>query len=413
MLTLLLISLNACAGRISNLPSFPTATVSATSDVLSEVPSREVFTVASQEELMNTVNVINESKDATREFVIQIAPGDYYLGSQPVEVKSKHLDDEKIYTINSGLSMNCNSKLEIHAVDPSNKPRIIFDAVINDVGIHIGGNCSVDITDIEVHSIPASLTSPLDNVEQVYPIRSSIYIEGNEISGRNINLGGVSLFDNVDRSQIIDGNDIEYSGIVIKHAQRAELDNIRMERFYGDGVSFFNVYNAFVRQSTFLRDGERMRSGTAIGSITLGASYLEGDKLTIDGYYKGMNIYPANGASVNGSSLVLKNSTVNNIGGEMYYIVNATNAITTLSNVQHTSPQGVVFPILQSNYADVITSSFILANSNSTRSYFDIDGVPYVVRANKISVLNSSIRNTVSLPLQAIDMLKAQGFRLE
>ena len=80
MLTLLLISLNACAGRISNLPSFPTATVSATSDVLSEVPSREVFTVASQEELMNTVNVINESKDATREFVIQIAPGDYYLG---------------------------------------------------------------------------------------------------------------------------------------------------------------------------------------------------------------------------------------------------------------------------------------------------------------------------------------------
>ncbi|MCA9379697.1 hypothetical protein KC675_00805 [Candidatus Dojkabacteria bacterium] len=408
---LLVASMSACDGDIQNLPA--TAHGLNNHQFTEKLPVESHFLqVNNEEQLYNAIELINRNADSTTEYHIEIAPGDYYLKTTQVEAQSKHLDDNSPHFINTGISLNCNSSIKLTGMEGAPLPRLIFDGLESDVGLYITGDCDIDISNIEIHTIPvvASAEQLISLGDSV--VRSAIYLEGTIASNRSVSIHDVSLFDNVDRSALLEGNDIESTGIIIKHAERANLDRIRLERFYGDGVSFFNVRNAVVSNSRFLRDGARMRSGTAIGTITLTGSSLEGRDLDIEGYYKGMNIYPANGASVNGSSIVLKNSNVNNNGGEMFYIVNATNAITTLSNVQHTSPQGVVYPILQCNYADVISSSFMIANARPGRSYFDFDGVPYVVRANNISVLNSSISNSDSLPLQAIDILKAQGFVL-
>lgn len=406
------IGMYACDARPENLPNSGPIEVSGRTDFSQELVKNQRFFVTNQFELENAVNIINDNDDDSINFEIEISAGIYELGVHDTEIRSKHLDDETIQPIKAGLIINTDSNLIIKAADSSNKPQFSVDGVNNDVGILVNGSGDVTIRDIEIHTKPTSI-NPTDNpINSQNSVRAALYLGGDQISPKVIKIDDVSCFDNVDRSAFKDELNVEYTGIIVKNAQRAEINNIRLERFYSDGISLFNVFTVNANNLHIIRDGARMRSGVVVGLITTGTSYMEINNLHAEGYYKGINVWPSNGLNVDQDTLVLRKAKFINNSGNMYYLTNVTEGNVILDSVENDGIDGVAFPVLASLYANISNSSFTLMKRDPFLLYPQVLGAPSVVRTGTQTINNSSIINHEYLPAEARDILTLQGFSL-
>lgn len=412
MASLLALAMVACDGKVSSLPTAFIPEVSGQTNSSHEALNTHVFNVTNQVELESAVQIINESVDDSINYEINLTHGEYNLGRQITEVESKHLDDDQKHQVSAGLVINTNSNLTIRAAEPNNKPVFRVDGINNDVGILINGLGSVTIADIEIHTIEGAANPTNNPIDTSNSVRAALYIGGDQISSKRVKIEGVSCFDNVDRSAFQDELNVEYSGIIIKHAQRADIENVRLERFYGDGVSLFDVFSAYLSNLHIIRDGSRLRSGVVVGMIATGTSFLEINNLYAEGFYKGINIWPSNGFEVEQNTVVLKNAEFVNNSAEMFYLVNAAGGGVELINVKNRGIYGVAFPILQANNAEIENSEFTLLPRDPFWVYPEI-WPPYVVRANTSRVINSSIINYLHLSPEVQETLKNQGFSLK
>ena len=242
MASLLALAMVACDGKVSSLPTAFIPEVSGQTNSSHEALNTHVFNVTNQVELESAVQIINESVDDSINYEINLTHGEYNLGRQITEVESKHLDDDRKHQVSAGLVINTNSNLTIRAAEPNNKPVFRVDGINNDVGILINGLGSVTIADIEIHTIEGAANPTNNPIDTSNSVRAALYIGGDQISSKRVKIEGVSCFDNVDRSAFQDELNVEYTGIIVKHAQLTEIDNVRMERFYADGISLFNVF---------------------------------------------------------------------------------------------------------------------------------------------------------------------------
>lgn len=413
MLSLMLVALSACDGRTENIVSTPVvAQTVLPQEILTPIENHQIFRITNQLEFESAVQFINQNEDNNKEYTLQIGGGEYQLGAQQVEVSSKHLDDTQRHIVSAGLVINTDSNLNIIAMDPQNKPKLIGDGVVNDVMVVINGTGSVNISDIQIHTNPIIANHDINPINTQNPVRAALYIVGDQISSKRVEINRIDLYDNVDRSDYKDELNVEYSGIIIKHAQSATLNDIRLERFYLDGISLFDVFNVFAKNIYILRDGARMRSGTGIGMITTAASYLQIDNLTVNGSYKGVNMSPSSGYTADGNTMVMRNSEFINTGGHMFYLVNASNATILLDNVKNEGPWGVAFPVYSCDHATIKNSIFTLLQYDPFTIYNTIEGARYVVRSTNVDVENSSIINSGFLLPESQNILDQQGFSL-
>lgn len=416
MLSLLLLALTACGGRIDNFTSDATPASGIPIATVERETGNIVYVISNASELNEVVGLINSEGETNNSYKLVLKPGEYALGSDQATITNKHLEDTGNYNVNVGLSIQTDANISITSENPENRAVLVADGVVNDVIVHIAGNGNVNLENLEVRTHHATLTQSEATATLTHPVKAAIYIEGNRMNpARQVNVHDVSMINNIDTSLIDDkGSENEFSGLVVKHAHAVNVSDFESYNFFLGGISLFDIEESTVSNFRLVRDSALKRTGAAVGLISTTAATLTVRNGLIEGYYKGPFIHQQQGFPTQGNVLNLSDVLIHKDDSPMYSVAgNDYGGSTNFTNVAVAGDAGATLLVTE-------TGPMTVANSNiRLSSYYDENGnTPeyagqLLIFANgPVTVINSTLSNTGWLGPEQGSQLERFGFRL-